>query len=48
MLENMGLTPVARSYRQYSRHYCKLVFKQDNLRLIPVQENENAGVKHKN
>jgi len=38
MLENMGLTPVARSYRHYSRHYCKLVFKQDNLRLIPVRK----------
>lgn len=27
----MGLTPVARSYRQYSRHYCKLVFKNGSF-----------------
>ncbi len=34
----MGLTPVARSYRQYSKHNCKLLCERDISRLTPVKK----------
>ncbi len=38
LVGNTGLTPVVRSYRQYSKHNCKLLCEQGISRLTPVKK----------
>ncbi len=38
MVWNSGLTLVARSYRQYSKHHCKLLCERDISRLTTVKK----------
>ncbi len=38
LVRNTGLTPVARSYKEYSKHNCKLLCERDISRLTPVKK----------
>ncbi len=38
LLRNTGLTPIAHSYRQYSRLYCKLLWERDISSLKSVKK----------